>query len=78
MENFMQFHGIPWDSTEFHGIFYEISWRKFHEKKRQMFMKNFIKFHRFPWNFPWNFMKLSLMKFHGIPWKNFIEFHGNS
>jgi hypothetical protein len=50
----------------------------FIEKK---IMKKFVKclFHGIPRNFPWNFMKLRLMKFYGIQWNfvnswNFMEF----
>jgi tRNA C32,U32 (ribose-2'-O)-methylase TrmJ len=45
-ENFHgKFHEILWDFMEFHEIFHECHGKNVMEKIRQMFMKNFMKFH---------------------------------
>jgi hypothetical protein len=64
MEN-GKFNGIPWkiqwNSIEFHGIplnFPRNSMGKYHEKIRQMFMKNSMEFYG------------NSMEFNGIPWNS--------
>ena len=57
-------HGIPWNSTIFHGI----SWHSMELHQYFMELRGGI-----PWNSmdtPWN-----SMEFHGIPWIS-IDFHG--
>ena len=81
---FREPHGIPWNSTIFHGIswhsmelhlyFMELCGPPWHSMELHWYSKEL---HGIPWNSmgtPWN-----SIAFHGTPWilhGSFVEFHG--
>ena len=75
-EQHLWFHGIPWNSMEFHGI---LSRSKVPWNSMELFPHSRVPWNSMEFHGTFNFPPKSSMEFHGIPWNFFwssMEFHG--